>query len=66
MQCSCAQAVVVAAAVLAMAVTIAVAEADPDPTFRRPHPPPCYPKVHYVTKYQTKYREVSVEGLVKY
>lgn len=60
MMCSCSRAAVMAVLV-AIAVTVVLAEAEPT-YLRRPHPPPCYPKVHYVTKYQTKYREVSDEG----
>lgn len=57
MLCCSARVVVV---VMAMAAVVT----DADPTYGRPQP--CYPRVQYVTKYKTKYREVSDGRLVKY
>ncbi|XP_071524875.1 uncharacterized protein [Panulirus ornatus] len=42
--------------VLAVVATLVLA----DPSFRRERPARCYPKVQYVTHYETKYQQVPV------
>ena len=51
-------AAMVAAVMMALTAVMVV---DAEPTYGR-RPQPCYPKVHYVTQYQTKYKEVSSGG----